>query len=144
MPYATASSSCKYILSATVRLQPDKMSRLSTFFPAGRVFANSEDSCCLLGMRRRALVFQPVVQLKDETDFVWVFHCLGGDWFCTRGPDHQTHRAFVKGCTAARKGDLFNGEVTSVMSSWTRVLKHKSWIYLSRKMVLNLIICQLS
>ncbi|XP_030253805.1 ATP-dependent 6-phosphofructokinase, platelet type isoform X3 [Sparus aurata] len=36
----------------------------------GRVFANSEDSCCLLGMRRRALVFQPVVQLKDDTDFV--------------------------------------------------------------------------
>uniref|UniRef100_A0A8C6USX8 6-phosphofructokinase n=1 Tax=Neogobius melanostomus TaxID=47308 RepID=A0A8C6USX8_9GOBI len=28
------------------------------------------DTCCLLGMRRRALVFQPVVQLKDETDFV--------------------------------------------------------------------------
>ncbi|XP_029698862.1 ATP-dependent 6-phosphofructokinase, platelet type isoform X8 [Takifugu rubripes] len=36
----------------------------------GRVFANSEDSCCLLGMRRRALVFQPVVQLKGETDFI--------------------------------------------------------------------------
>ncbi|XP_018613259.1 ATP-dependent 6-phosphofructokinase, platelet type-like isoform X4 [Scleropages formosus] len=36
----------------------------------GRVFANTEDSCCLLGMRRRALVFQPVVQLKDQTDFV--------------------------------------------------------------------------
>ncbi|XP_045918932.1 ATP-dependent 6-phosphofructokinase, platelet type isoform X8 [Micropterus dolomieu] len=36
----------------------------------GRVFANGEDSCCLLGMRRRALVFQPVVQLKDQTDFV--------------------------------------------------------------------------
>ncbi|XP_029554992.1 ATP-dependent 6-phosphofructokinase, platelet type isoform X1 [Salmo trutta] len=36
----------------------------------GRVFANTEDTCCLLGMRRRALVFQPVVQLKDETDFV--------------------------------------------------------------------------
>ncbi|XP_028333121.1 ATP-dependent 6-phosphofructokinase, platelet type-like isoform X1 [Gouania willdenowi] len=36
----------------------------------GRVFANSEDSCCLLGMRRRALIFQPVVQLKDETDFI--------------------------------------------------------------------------
>uniref|UniRef100_A0A672IUI1 ATP-dependent 6-phosphofructokinase n=1 Tax=Salarias fasciatus TaxID=181472 RepID=A0A672IUI1_SALFA len=38
--------------------------------PCGRVFANTEDSCCLLGMRRRALIFQPVVQLKDETDFV--------------------------------------------------------------------------
>ncbi|XP_059390604.1 ATP-dependent 6-phosphofructokinase, platelet type-like isoform X3 [Carassius carassius] len=37
---------------------------------AGRVFANTEDSACLLGMRRRALVFQPVVQLRDETDFV--------------------------------------------------------------------------
>ncbi|XP_019720103.1 ATP-dependent 6-phosphofructokinase, platelet type-like isoform X4 [Hippocampus comes] len=36
----------------------------------GRVFANTEDSCCLLGMRRRALIFQPVVQLKGETDFV--------------------------------------------------------------------------
>ncbi|XP_047423936.1 ATP-dependent 6-phosphofructokinase, platelet type isoform X3 [Mugil cephalus] len=36
----------------------------------GRVFANTEDSCCLLGMRRRALVFQPVVQLKEDTDFI--------------------------------------------------------------------------
>nr|XP_023660541.1 ATP-dependent 6-phosphofructokinase, platelet type isoform X3 [Paramormyrops kingsleyae] len=36
----------------------------------GRVFTNTEDSACLLGMRRRALVFQPVVQLKDQTDFV--------------------------------------------------------------------------
>uniref|UniRef100_A0AAY3ZWP1 ATP-dependent 6-phosphofructokinase n=1 Tax=Denticeps clupeoides TaxID=299321 RepID=A0AAY3ZWP1_9TELE len=37
---------------------------------SGRVFANTEDSACLLGMRRRALIFQPVVQLKAETDFV--------------------------------------------------------------------------
>uniref|UniRef100_H3BVQ3 ATP-dependent 6-phosphofructokinase n=1 Tax=Tetraodon nigroviridis TaxID=99883 RepID=H3BVQ3_TETNG len=44
--------------------------KLGETFRQGRVFANSEDSCCLLGMRRRALVFQPVVQLKDETDFV--------------------------------------------------------------------------
>ncbi|KAF6727989.1 ATP-dependent 6-phosphofructokinase, platelet type [Oryzias melastigma] len=36
----------------------------------GRVFANSEDSCCLLGMLGRTLVFQPVVTLKDHTDFV--------------------------------------------------------------------------
>ncbi|XP_073344281.1 ATP-dependent 6-phosphofructokinase, platelet type isoform X1 [Pagrus major] len=44
--------------------------KLLETFRQGRVFANSEDSCCLLGMRRRALVFQPVVQLKDDTDFV--------------------------------------------------------------------------
>uniref|UniRef100_A0A3Q3JXY4 ATP-dependent 6-phosphofructokinase n=1 Tax=Monopterus albus TaxID=43700 RepID=A0A3Q3JXY4_MONAL len=31
---------------------------------------SAKDSCCLLGMRRRALVFHPVVQLKEETDFV--------------------------------------------------------------------------
>uniref|UniRef100_A0A3P8N931 Phosphofructokinase domain-containing protein n=1 Tax=Astatotilapia calliptera TaxID=8154 RepID=A0A3P8N931_ASTCA len=28
------------------------------------------DTACLLGMRRRTLVFQPVAQLRDETDFV--------------------------------------------------------------------------
>ncbi|XP_053198208.1 ATP-dependent 6-phosphofructokinase, platelet type isoform X7 [Scomber japonicus] len=44
--------------------------KLVETFRHGRVFANTEDSCCLLGMRRRALVFQPVVQLKDDTDFV--------------------------------------------------------------------------
>uniref|UniRef100_A0A8C9R1Z7 Phosphofructokinase, platelet n=1 Tax=Scleropages formosus TaxID=113540 RepID=A0A8C9R1Z7_SCLFO len=33
-------------------------------------YRQGRDSCCLLGMRRRALVFQPVVQLKDQTDFV--------------------------------------------------------------------------
>ncbi|XP_056306204.1 ATP-dependent 6-phosphofructokinase, platelet type isoform X2 [Danio aesculapii] len=44
--------------------------KLNESYRRGRVFANTEDSACLLGMRRRAMVFQPVVQLKDETDFV--------------------------------------------------------------------------
>ncbi|XP_036371926.1 ATP-dependent 6-phosphofructokinase, platelet type isoform X5 [Megalops cyprinoides] len=44
--------------------------KLKETYRQGRVFANTEDSACLLGMRRRALIFQPVVQLKDETDFV--------------------------------------------------------------------------
>ncbi|XP_072847258.2 ATP-dependent 6-phosphofructokinase, muscle type isoform X2 [Pogona vitticeps] len=35
----------------------------------GRIFANTADSACLLGMRRRALVFQPLAELKEETDF---------------------------------------------------------------------------
>ncbi|XP_054483218.1 ATP-dependent 6-phosphofructokinase, platelet type-like isoform X2 [Anoplopoma fimbria] len=43
---------------------------LKESYKGGRVFANSEDTACLLGMRRRALVFQPVAQLRDETDFV--------------------------------------------------------------------------
>ncbi|KAM3865757.1 ATP-dependent 6-phosphofructokinase, platelet type-like [Diretmus argenteus] len=43
---------------------------LKTSYKGGKVFANSEDTACLLGMRRRAMVFQPVSQLRDETDFV--------------------------------------------------------------------------
>ncbi|XP_014814773.1 PREDICTED: ATP-dependent 6-phosphofructokinase, muscle type [Calidris pugnax] len=35
----------------------------------GRIFANTADSACLLGMRKRSLVFQPVAELKDQTDF---------------------------------------------------------------------------
>ncbi|XP_038611917.1 ATP-dependent 6-phosphofructokinase, platelet type isoform X1 [Tachyglossus aculeatus] len=36
----------------------------------GKIFANTDDSVCLLGMRRRNLLFQPVIALKHETDFV--------------------------------------------------------------------------
>ncbi|CAJ1072996.1 ATP-dependent 6-phosphofructokinase%2C platelet type-like isoform X2 [Xyrichtys novacula] len=43
---------------------------LKDSYKGGRVFANSDDTVCLLGMRRRALVFQPVSELRDETDFV--------------------------------------------------------------------------
>ncbi|KAK5860416.1 hypothetical protein PBY51_021894 [Eleginops maclovinus] len=43
---------------------------LKDSYKGGQVFANSEDTACLLGMRRRAMVFQPVSQLRDETDFV--------------------------------------------------------------------------
>ncbi|XP_029444412.1 ATP-dependent 6-phosphofructokinase, platelet type isoform X6 [Rhinatrema bivittatum] len=44
--------------------------KLKESYRQGRVFANTEDTVCLLGMRRRNLLFQPVTQLKDETDFV--------------------------------------------------------------------------
>ncbi|NXH97730.1 PFKAP protein, partial [Pachycephala philippinensis] len=44
--------------------------KLKETYRKGKVFANTEDSVCLLGMRRRNLVFQPVAELKNETDFV--------------------------------------------------------------------------
>uniref|UniRef100_A0A8D2QU45 ATP-dependent 6-phosphofructokinase n=3 Tax=Zosterops TaxID=36298 RepID=A0A8D2QU45_ZOSLA len=44
--------------------------KLKETYRKGKVFANTDDSVCLLGMRRRNLVFQPVVELKSETDFV--------------------------------------------------------------------------
>ncbi|XP_070292783.1 ATP-dependent 6-phosphofructokinase, platelet type-like isoform X3 [Salvelinus sp. IW2-2015] len=43
--------------------------KLKESYKDGKVFANTEDTACLLGMRRRTMAFQPVVQLKDETDF---------------------------------------------------------------------------
>uniref|UniRef100_A0A8C4ZLF3 ATP-dependent 6-phosphofructokinase n=1 Tax=Gadus morhua TaxID=8049 RepID=A0A8C4ZLF3_GADMO len=43
---------------------------LKETYKEGRVFANTDDSACLLGMRRRAMVFRPVAELREETDFV--------------------------------------------------------------------------
>nr|XP_033787423.1 ATP-dependent 6-phosphofructokinase, platelet type isoform X2 [Geotrypetes seraphini] len=43
--------------------------KLKENYKKGRVFANTEDTVCLLGMHRRNLLFQPVVLLKDDTDF---------------------------------------------------------------------------
>uniref|UniRef100_A0A671TE36 6-phosphofructokinase type A n=1 Tax=Sinocyclocheilus anshuiensis TaxID=1608454 RepID=A0A671TE36_9TELE len=34
-----------------------------------RIFANTPDSACVLGMRKRGLVLQPLAELKEQTDF---------------------------------------------------------------------------
>ncbi|NWV26101.1 PFKAP protein, partial [Origma solitaria] len=44
--------------------------KLQETYRKGKVFANTDDSVCLLGMRRRNLIFQPVAELRSETDFV--------------------------------------------------------------------------
>uniref|UniRef100_A0A3Q3MY60 6-phosphofructokinase n=1 Tax=Labrus bergylta TaxID=56723 RepID=A0A3Q3MY60_9LABR len=43
--------------------------KLKECYRHGRTFANSPDSACVLGMRKRSLVFQPLAELKDHTDF---------------------------------------------------------------------------
>uniref|UniRef100_UPI00358EEAF3 ATP-dependent 6-phosphofructokinase, muscle type-like n=1 Tax=Myxine glutinosa TaxID=7769 RepID=UPI00358EEAF3 len=43
--------------------------QLQKCYRQGRVFANSDDSACLLGMRQRALVFQPLSSLQAQADF---------------------------------------------------------------------------
>lgn len=35
----------------------------------GRIFVNTADSACVMGMRKRALTFQPLAELKEDTDF---------------------------------------------------------------------------
>ncbi|XP_058039895.1 ATP-dependent 6-phosphofructokinase, platelet type isoform X5 [Ahaetulla prasina] len=44
--------------------------QLKECYRRGKVFANTPETVCLLGMRKRNLDFQPVITLQDETDFV--------------------------------------------------------------------------
>ncbi|XP_056896193.1 phosphofructokinase, muscle a [Takifugu flavidus] len=43
--------------------------KLKECYRHGRIFANTPDSACVLGMRKRALMFQPLAELKEDTDF---------------------------------------------------------------------------
>ncbi|KAG7220716.1 hypothetical protein INR49_017830 [Caranx melampygus] len=43
--------------------------KLKECYRHGRIFANTPDSACVLGMRKRALTFQPLTELKGDTDF---------------------------------------------------------------------------
>ncbi|XP_026206007.1 phosphofructokinase, muscle b [Anabas testudineus] len=43
--------------------------KLKECYRHGRIFANSPDSACVLGMRKRSLVFQSLAELKEQTDF---------------------------------------------------------------------------
>ncbi|KAM4738142.1 phosphofructokinase, muscle a isoform 2-T2 [Anableps anableps] len=43
--------------------------KLSECNKHARIFANTPDSACVLGMKKRALTFQPLVDLKADTDF---------------------------------------------------------------------------
>jgi len=43
--------------------------KLKECYRHGRIFANTPDSACVLGMKKRSLTFQPLADLKDETDF---------------------------------------------------------------------------
>uniref|UniRef100_A0A8C5SXR2 Phosphofructokinase, platelet n=1 Tax=Laticauda laticaudata TaxID=8630 RepID=A0A8C5SXR2_LATLA len=43
--------------------------QLKENYRRGKVFANTPETVCLLGMRKRNLDFQPVIMLQDETDF---------------------------------------------------------------------------
>ncbi|KAF7667734.1 hypothetical protein LDENG_00051570 [Lucifuga dentata] len=43
--------------------------KLKECYRHGRIFANTPDSACVLGMRKRGLVFHPLTELKDQTDF---------------------------------------------------------------------------
>ncbi|CAB1314988.1 unnamed protein product [Coregonus sp. 'balchen'] len=45
------------------------MQQLKECYRHGRIFANMPDSACVLGMKKRSLVFQPLASLKDDTDF---------------------------------------------------------------------------
>ncbi|XP_054905648.1 phosphofructokinase, muscle a [Poeciliopsis prolifica] len=43
--------------------------KLKECYREGHIFANTPNSACVLGMRKRGLTFQPIADLKDDTDF---------------------------------------------------------------------------
>uniref|UniRef100_A0A8C9VE39 6-phosphofructokinase type A n=1 Tax=Scleropages formosus TaxID=113540 RepID=A0A8C9VE39_SCLFO len=43
--------------------------KLKECYRHGRIFANTPGSACVLGMRKRTLMFQPLDELRDQTDF---------------------------------------------------------------------------
>ncbi|CAB1330190.1 unnamed protein product, partial [Coregonus sp. 'balchen'] len=43
--------------------------KLKEVYRHGRIFANTPDSACVLGMKKRALTFQPLAELNEQTDF---------------------------------------------------------------------------
>ncbi|XP_064822354.1 phosphofructokinase, muscle b [Oncorhynchus masou masou] len=43
--------------------------KLKECYRHGRIFANTPDSACVLGMKKRSLIFQPLASLKEDTDF---------------------------------------------------------------------------
>uniref|UniRef100_A0A673HMH0 ATP-dependent 6-phosphofructokinase n=1 Tax=Sinocyclocheilus rhinocerous TaxID=307959 RepID=A0A673HMH0_9TELE len=42
--------------------------KLKECYRHGRIFANTPDSACVLGMKKRAMIFQPLSDLKEDTD----------------------------------------------------------------------------
>lgn len=43
--------------------------QLRASYRQGRVFANSQDSACVIGLRKKGVAFTPVAELKEITDF---------------------------------------------------------------------------
>uniref|UniRef100_A0A2K6ELX8 Phosphofructokinase, liver type n=1 Tax=Propithecus coquereli TaxID=379532 RepID=A0A2K6ELX8_PROCO len=43
--------------------------KLQAVYRKGRVFANSPDSACVIGLQKKAVAFSPVMELKNDTDF---------------------------------------------------------------------------
>ncbi|XP_074180528.1 ATP-dependent 6-phosphofructokinase, liver type isoform X3 [Rhinolophus sinicus] len=43
--------------------------KLRAVYRNGRVFANSPDSACVIGLRKKVVAFSPVTELKKDTDF---------------------------------------------------------------------------
>ncbi|KAA0715408.1 ATP-dependent 6-phosphofructokinase, liver type [Triplophysa tibetana] len=43
--------------------------KMTSTFRQGRVFANSPDTACVIGLQKKVLSYSPVTELKDQTDF---------------------------------------------------------------------------
>lgn len=48
---------------------PGEVAMIGCVSLPGRVFADSEDSACVIGLRKKVVAFSPVTELKKVTDF---------------------------------------------------------------------------
>lgn len=48
---------------------PGEVAMVGCVLLPGRVFANSGDSACVIGLRKKVVAFSPVTELKKVTDF---------------------------------------------------------------------------
>lgn len=46
-----------------------EVAKVSSVPLPGRVFANSGDTACVIGLRKKVVAFSPVTELKKVTDF---------------------------------------------------------------------------
>lgn len=69
VPWGEAGGTGRPLLLRARPLGPREVATVSCVPLPGRVFANSGDSACVIGLRKKVVAFSPVTELKKVTDF---------------------------------------------------------------------------
>lgn len=61
------------VIKSTWEMGVSRVLWVLLFVLPGRIFANTPNSACVCGMRKRGLVFNSLSELAEDTDFEWVW-----------------------------------------------------------------------
>ena len=84
----------------------------------GTAFTKSKTSCCLLGLRARAYQYQPIADLKSETDFqvrmkkTHIFCVFVGSTVCIPNQIRNCRQAILRRLflfSSSGDGNMFGG-----------------------------------